>query len=170
MKLITSMFVAMLAVFASVAHAGDLPGNFYVGADVGRSSYTSPGLTDTRATSYGVNGGYAYTKNLAVEASYADLGDVATGAVKTKANVTDLAAVGTYNISNAFAMYGRLGYAWADTDTAGATTRHDSVTYGAGVSYRLTDAIDLRGGMKRYGLSGSSHVTNLNAGLRYNFK
>lgn len=160
----------LLALVLSAMSVSAQAAGWFVGADAGQSRYASAGLTDSGATSYGVNGGYAYNDNLAVEVAYTDLGRVAAGAVPVKAKVADMAAVGTYNVSPDFTVFGRLGYASVNTSAAGTSISHDSLTYGAGVSYSLTDAVSLRGGVNRYNLTGSDHANNINAGLRYSFK
>lgn len=160
------LLALILSATAMSANAGD----WYIGADVGQANHSPAAYTDDTDTSFGVNAGYAYTKNLAVEVAYTDLGNAATGAVGTKTKAADISAVGTYDLGGGYGLFGRLGYASVESTTLAAANRHESLTYGAGASYRLTEAWGVRGGVNRYNLAGGDHVTNVGLGLRYSFQ
>lgn len=128
-------------------------GGWFVGGDVGRSSYSDAALTQSNATSVDLNLGYNYNKNLGVEVAYADLGRVYVGAVPVKAKEASMSALVAYPINGSnFGLYGRLGYGVADLNTGNTSARHDGLIYGAGVSYRLNDNYSLRAGVNRYPL------------------
>ncbi|WP_374353000.1 outer membrane beta-barrel protein, partial [Chitinimonas sp.] len=118
-----TLIAALLAVAAVSAPA--LADGFYVGADVGRSQLDGlsgvAGISDSnvKATSAGVFGGYAFSPSWAVELGYHGLGK-GTGQTKfknvavnydTKVKATTLSVIGSYGVSDAFSVYGRLGYA-----------------------------------------------------------
>lgn len=159
------LFALILSAFAAQAQAGE----WFAGASVGSAHYSPAAYTDKNGTAWGLNGGYAYNSNLAAEASYVDLGKGAVGVNGVKSKAASIAAVGTYHLNDKFCLFGRLGYASVDTSGAAGGNRHNAPTYGAGVSYGLTDAVSLRGGVDRYSMAFGDHATSVNAGLRYSF-
>lgn len=160
-------FLALvLSSIAISANAGD----WYIGADAGQANHSLAAYTDDISTSLGVNVGYAYTSNLAVEVAYTDIGSTSTGTVGTKTHAADISAVGSYDLGSGCSLFGRVGYASVESVTSAVTNRHESLTYGAGMSYRLTDAWSVRGGVNRYNLAGGDHVASMGFGLRYSFR
>jgi len=169
-SMLKSVFLAA-AFLASAAASAATDGHFYLGADIGSARSSVPGLIKTSATDFGVTAGYAYTKNFAFEVSHSDLGRVASTTAQSKTKVNDIAAVGTYNINDKSAVFGRLGYAMLDTSMTGSpVSTHYSATFGAGVSYSIADNIDLRAELDRYSLNSTDHINTMNIGARYTFK
>jgi OOP family OmpA-OmpF porin len=193
------------------AHAAD--SGFYVGAGVGASQLAEKnGGVDTglaaqgigsassikkNATTFGLNLGYQFTPNWAVEGGYTDLGshDI-NGTVsspasdglsgKVKARMWNVAAVGTLPLEGGFGVYAKLGVARTDTkvdiaSTTGATTPLDtkddrwSPLIGVGALYRINENLDATVEYNRIDRLGSDNSTGrfdantVMAGLRYRF-
>lgn len=161
-----NILALILSAIAVSANAGD----WYVGADAGQSKHSPVAYTDDAGSLYGVNAGYAYNNNLAVEITHADLGRTAVGAIDARTTAADISVIGTVEVGARYGLYGRLGYAAVESTSLSAVSRRESLAYGAGVSYRLTDVWSVRGGLNRYGVAGGDHVTNAGLGLRYNFR
>src|SRR5919201_81955 len=94
----------------------------YVGGSVGQSRFKADcsGLDcDKNDTSFRLFGGYQFTRNIAVELGYADLGKLKvsgtvfgvpiSGAVE--ATAWDLSGVFSWPFANQFGVFGRLGVA-----------------------------------------------------------
>lgn len=160
MKKIIAVLLLSTAVAAPTFAADD---GFYAGVTLGRSNTDNPyiGTTTTKDTDTvaGILGGYQYTKNWGVEAFYTGAGKLTStggGSVGTsKADAWGLVGVGTLPLSDAFSLYGKLGYASTKTSAssapaglAGATRK--AATYGLGGVYNATPAIGIRFGWDRY--------------------
>jgi len=164
MKIIVAS-VALLAVSGS-AYAqgylgfGVLRGNISVpsmSGSVGGVAVTGSG-DNTSDTGFKLFGGYNFTPNWGAEAAYNDFGNSYSmkgtiGAVPysvsgSKAKNWSLAGVGTLPLSNEFSVFGKLGWAWNDSNGGTATSAGTSVTlgsnrrsqplYGVGASYAFT--------------------------------
>lgn len=170
------------------AFAAD-PG-FYAGADVGRSitGTIAPGavMTQSKSVVGGVFLGYHFTQNWGVEGIYTGGGKFATtgprGAVSSgKADVFGIGVVGTLPLSDAFSLYGKLGYARTVTTESSAPaglsgTNRSGATYGLGAQYNVTPQVGIRLGWDRYGaaVSEAGATSNFNTnvwslGALYNF-
>ncbi len=161
MKKIIAVLLLSTAVAAPAFAADD---GFYAGVTLGRSNTDNPiiGTTTTKDTDTvaGILGGYQYTKNWGVEAFYTGAGklEIACGAGCSgsgKADAWGIVGVGTLPLSDAFSLYGKLGYASTKTSAssapaglAGATRK--AATYGLGGVYNATPAIGIRFGWDRY--------------------
>ena len=157
------------AAVAAPAFAAD--NGFYVGVDVGRSSTGNPypgiPMTKSSDTVGGIFAGYQFTKNWGAEVFYTGAGKFAatsaTGITGNgKADVWGLVGTGTLPLSDAFSLYGKLGYASAKTTTSipagfaltGAT--RGAATYGLGAVYNVTPAVGIRLGWDRYAAATQS--------------
>ncbi|MDH3469002.1 MAG: porin family protein [Gammaproteobacteria bacterium] len=61
-------------------------------------------------TTWGIRGGYMFNKWFGVEAGYIDLGDYTGGSgVTIDANTWQLAAVGNWDVTKQFGLYGKVG-------------------------------------------------------------
>ncbi len=169
MKKIAATLLLSSAV-AAPAFAADE--GFYAGVTLGTARTSNPfanaTLTKSSDTVFGVLGGYQFTKNWGAEAFYTTAGkfnavagaNTATG----KSNAWGAAAVGTLPLSDAFSLYGKLGYANVKTsasstlgDVTGAT-RND-VTVGLGGIYNVNQSVGIRFGWDRYGASVSTALS-----------
>ena len=169
-----------LAGFTSLsAHAADKEQGFYMGADVGRAKQNLIAgnlSSDRNATSLNLYGGYQIDKHFAVELGYADLGKAKIGdtSAKTKALNADLLA--STALTPELSVYGRLGAARYDRNLAGSSEHSVGFKLGAGMEYKLSEQLSLRGEVTRYnnlptaaGLGYERTANNVSAGLKYRF-
>ncbi|HEX5338038.1 MAG TPA: outer membrane beta-barrel protein [Gallionella sp.] len=189
--------LAVALLFAAApAFAGsvDMTG-FYAGATLGTgsASFSAPAgsaLIVEKANNkpvYGVFGGYHYNKNLAVElaysgASYFYTTNPATGAKYLSKQIAfSVAAVGTYPVSDAFSVFGKLGVANTSSENnavAEQNTNRFAPTFGVGAEYKFTPNISGRLGVDVYSVAATipttlvkqnSTATVVNAGVSYSF-
>jgi OOP family OmpA-OmpF porin len=149
-------------------------GKFYLGLDVGRSKLDATvsqqffgsrvGRESGNDTGYKLRVGYQFIRYVALEAGYADFGEIsihdipyncippATGCrfdVRSKTNGAFANVVGSWPFADGWALNGRLGAMRARVSTTeenpvvASTRRHYSdintaVAYGAGLSYSLS--------------------------------
>ena len=160
---------AALAILSSAAVAADRA-PIYVGADLGTTKIDNIG---DRSNSYGIFAGYQLTPQFAIEAGYRRLADYDLSVGALRGNVTldqtALSVVGTLPLSNAFNVYGRLGYNHlkAKASLAGATgsDNESGVLYGIGLGYAFTGTVSGRVEIQR----PSSDSSNLSAGISFAF-
>lgn len=141
--------------------------------------YAAPTVDDTSSRAL-VFGGYRWRNDVAVEASFssldryalrpADAGGMRQGvglSIPASAGISDLQTHGwnvdvftSWTFYKAFALYGRLGYAQADTAPLFGSTAsvapdirrlRDGVNYGLGVRYDMNSALGLRLEYGRFG-------------------
>ena len=138
---------------------------FYAGVTVGQAradSYaSSASLSKSTDTVASILAGYQFNKNLGIEAFYGGAGKfTGTNTVGTtgsgKADVFGVDVVGTLPLTDAFSLYGKLGYASSKTTASssngimtGAT--RSAATYGLGLQYDVSSAVGIRAGWDRYG-------------------
>lgn len=158
-----SLTVALLsAAFAAPAFAAEE--GFYAGVTLGQaraSSYSSAAtLTKSTETVYGILAGYQFTRNFGGEVFFTGAGKFvgSAGAVTAsgKADAFGISAVATLPLSDAFSLYGKLGYASTKTTASSsngilAGASRDDVTYGLGATYHVNPSVGIRFGWDRYG-------------------
>ena len=177
------------AVVAAPAFAAD--NGFYIGADLGRSSTSAAAgavLTKSSDTVFGVLAGYQFTKNWGAEAFYTGAGkwtaqDTAGLAnVNGKADTWGVVGTGTLPLSDAFSLYGKLGYASTKTtvscsviiggaacgNAGPSNATRGAATYGLGAIYNVTPAVGIRFGWDRYGAAVTNSVNGGGAKNNYN--
>lgn len=172
------------------AQSADKAG-WYAGIDLGRSrlgmsgsdldgAFANQGLgtsssIDRSGTAYGINGGYRFNQNFAVEAGLARLGDFdyssSTGSDTLsghyKANALSLAAVGIYPLGTSWSLYGKAGLAHTKVDldassasgaTAVSNESHSGTGFlvGAGLTYDFARNYFAKAGWDRYSHVGDS--------------
>jgi OOP family OmpA-OmpF porin len=158
----TVIATLLFAAFATPAFAADE--GFYAGVTLGQAraaSYSSAvTLTKSTETVYGILAGYQFTKNLGGEVFYTGAGKFAgsAGAVTAsgKADAFGVNAIATLPLSDAFSLYGKLGYASTKTTASSsngilAGKTRDDVTYGLGATYNINSSVGIRFGWDRYG-------------------
>lgn len=171
---------SLIALASFTAHAADKEQGFYMGADIGRAkqNLSDGGLSsDRNANSLNLYGGYKIDKNFAVELGYADLGKAKIGdaSAKTKALNADLLA--STALTQDLSLYGRLGAARYDRDFSTGSGDHTvGFKVGAGLEYKLSEQLSLRGEVTRYnnlptadGQGFGRSANNVSAGLKYRF-
>jgi OmpA-OmpF porin, OOP family len=119
------------------------------------------GTVDGKDTGWKIFGGYMFNRHFGVEAAYVNLGEVSYSGTFGGFPVTDgkievtgfnIAALGSYPISEQFSVFGKLGLFMWDaeaSDTTGGAPFSDTadgtdVSFGVGVSYNFTRNLGLR--------------------------
>jgi outer membrane autotransporter protein len=132
---------------------------------LGGLSVQNSSASDGTALSGGI--GYQINEMFAVEASYLDTGTFkyrATVAgtptsLDVSASTLHLAGLAFLPVGERFSLYGKVGYTsgnlGGDVKVGGQTfkfegTTDDSVGYGVGVRFKVSDKISIRGGYDRY--------------------
>ena len=116
-----------------------------------------------------------------MEGGYANLNDMSavngTARAEVESNAWTLAAVGSYPLTDRFAVMAKLGAAYVQTNTSvkvgtAITQRggNDSYepTYGVGVKYALLDNVDLRAEWERFDLD-DYNIDLMTAGFAVKF-
>lgn len=183
---------------APAAHAGEESGGYF-GAGIGQS-YVSGYCSDTagavvtscddKDTSFKVFGGYRFTRNVAVEAAYVDLGKYrATGSflgapfdVNSKLTGVTLQGVGIVPFGNEFSLMGRVGAIFWDLKTSatvggfpGSTSDNGvDLALGVGAQYKFTPRFGVRGDLDYYpnlgnNDTGEDNVTAVSIGVVFLF-
>ncbi|HLO94445.1 MAG TPA: outer membrane beta-barrel protein [Burkholderiaceae bacterium] len=171
---------SLIALASFTAHAADKEQGFYMGADIGRAKQNLDAgnlSSDRNTNSLNLYGGYKIDKNFAVELGYADLGKAKIGdaSAKTKALNADLLA--STALTQDLSLYGRLGAARYDRDFSTGSGDHTvGFKVGAGLEYKLSEQLSLRGEVTRYnnlptadGQGFGRSANNVSAGLKYRF-
>jgi OOP family OmpA-OmpF porin len=189
-----SLLLAQGAAMAQTA-----PSNWYVGGAVGASSLkpkvnnqSIPGNQDTSDVGVKLFGGYKFSENWAAEVQYYDLGkwrysdSGITGQAKVEG--VSISVVGSYPLSNAFSLLGKVGVSTQNfnaraTDTTNGNTLtlkgHATVpVVGFGFEYAFNSSMSLRTEYEYFGVptlarAGNdrlkSHTALLSVGVSYKF-
>jgi OOP family OmpA-OmpF porin len=167
---------------APAAHAGEESGGYF-GAGIGQASasdYCSgpAGFAvtscDNKDTSFKIFGGYRFTRNIAAEVAYVDLGKYrATGSfggipfdVHTELTGVTVQAVGIVPFGNEFSLMGRIGAIFWDLNTSGTVGSFpggtgDSgvdIALGAGAQYKFARNFAVRADLDYYPNLGNSNT------------
>ncbi len=169
---------------------------FYLGGSVGRSdtnndtaAFAALGATvlgsDEKDTGWKLFGGYQFTKNWSVEASYVDLGKFGvTGRIgalpfTASAKVTGyaLAAVGTLPVSQNFDLFAKVGIVHSRvkssaTVAAAAAAANDNDTdwtAGIGAKYNVNKNFAIRAEIERYEAGSSGNANLYSIGVQFKF-
>ena len=176
-KYLTTSVLAT-ALFSSSVFADS---NFYLGASVGQSEVDygegQSFVTDDKDTSLEIFGGYKFSENLAVELAYQDFGEN-TAFFSGDTLIADgyafsLSLVGALPVNEKLSVYGKLGVAHAEADANGQNTfirssvSDDDFLYGVGLTYGLTESVDLRFEWEH--IDTFYEVDTLSLGVSYNF-
>lgn len=164
------LFLASLLALFTHTVAADASG-FYVGAGIGSADVDASGYNNSTAAK--VFGGYNFTKNIGVEAAYADLGKFEVkGAFFPAGNTVNglqVAVVGMLPMSNEFSFIGKLGaYSWTlkvNPCLSGCTSTDASAFAGVGVQYMFTKNVGMRGEVEAFNDIGGADIISLTAGI-----
>jgi len=201
-------FVLTLSSGLVAAQSADKAG-WYAGLDLGRSRLGMSGAdidgalanqgvggsssVDRSDTGFGINGGYRFNRNFAVEAGWARLGDFSyssnTGTDtidgKFKANALSLAGLGIYPLTPNWSVYGKAGLARTSVDleassetgaTAVSNQSHAGVGWllGAGLTYDFSGGVFTKLGWDHYASVGDAStgqsaidMYSLGVGMRF---
>jgi OOP family OmpA-OmpF porin len=173
--------------FAAPAHAqlqfGRMDTSLYIGGAVGASRFKHacedvPVSCDRTDTAWKAFVGYQFTPNIGIEGGYVDMGKAtANGFVggafvdaNAKVRGVELVAVGTYPITNQFAVYGKLGAIRSRVSvsatavvpgfaaTVSDSSRSTDLTFGLGARYFFTPNFGGRAEWQRYQKVGNSTI------------
>jgi len=166
-KITTAVALLGLGAFVAAPAAFAADAQYYVGASVGQAKAkgfctfsTAIGATscDDKDTGFKFFGGYQFDKNWAVEATYMDMGDAIGTAVGGSATLKTtgwgLAGVGTMPVSDAFSVFGKLGFLRSEaklnvTGNPEFKGAGSTANIGFGASYNFTKTVALRAEWER---------------------
>ena len=157
--------LAILAAIASPALADDT-GKYYVAGDFGKMTYSNsnPGGADfSNPNAMRISGGYHFSPIFAVEGGYAVVGDSTlnsgTGSATIRNSAVQVAAIGTYPVSDTFDLFGKLGVsvnsikASGTGSMSGLNVSHStswSSMIGIGVQYNVNQQFGIRAQYERF--------------------
>lgn len=175
------IIVALLSAFAATPALADNTGKMYIAGDLGSATYNNmspfpnPGVVRFAVGSH-------FSRNLALEVGYSIFGDstLISGAnsATISASSFQIAAVGSFPLSEQFDLIGKLGLARNSakgTSNFGvsATTSQSDLLVGLGAQYHLNSQVSLRAQYDNYGKfeSGTApmEATAFSLGMVYNF-
>jgi opacity protein-like surface antigen len=160
----------------------------YIGASAGQSKFKTDchdSLTeffdcDKRDTGFKVYAGGKMNDWLGLEVGYTDFGKVAASGGQTEAWAVPISLVAGAPLGERFGVFGKVGGLYGHTDvTANAETLVETGhktgwgwTYGAGATFAITPAVQLRADYDRYKLDfvgGRRDIDMLTAGVQMRF-
>ncbi|MGD9661343.1 MAG: porin family protein [Porticoccaceae bacterium] len=183
---ICAFAAALLPTGAALAQQADhnLDEGFYLGASYG--GYKARGGDfDDENDLYEILLGYQITPYLGVEANYTDFGSYGSSAASADVDGVGLGVVGQFPLSNSFAIYAKAGQFWWDGDVTAVNVNRsfddDSLFYGVGTKFRITEALGVTAEYKRYDIEFDNRdfpeplrdqdtdLDTLTLGVRYSF-
>lgn len=157
---------------------------FYAGVSVGAAtvdacgSAGALGLTacDDSDTGWKIFGGYDLTENFALEAAWADLGEMTasapgvSGGIEADGVIMDIK--GTLPLADQFGIFGKVGFIMWEAEGSGALSGLDDdgtdFAYGVGAQYMLNEQFSIIGEWERFDFD-SDDVDLLSAGIMMKF-
>jgi len=149
MKMAPSMIaIAMAALGATAAHAAD---DIYFGAGVGAAHFNGlnkingggyEGTEDAAAANAFM--GYNFTENFGTELGYQYTGRGNTDGNRYESQGATLSGIARLPVGNDFSLFAEGGAYWGHTDGLGVSDTKVSPLAGAGVTYKVNDALDLQ--------------------------
>jgi len=173
---INKVIVASALALSGVLAAAQASAQAFVGGSIGQSDIgdeITSGLIDAnqsvdgKDTAWKIFGGYMFNRNFGLEAAYVNLGEVSysgtfggapvTGG-KVEVNGFNVAALGSYPVTEQFSVFGKVGlFIWeADaSDTTGGlpfSAKDDGtdISFGLGVGYSFTGNLGVRAEWERF--------------------
>jgi OmpA-OmpF porin, OOP family len=168
---VAAALLLTLAGGAAQAQSGEARG-WYGAIDLGQGRARVDGLEDNRDTSLGLDAGYRFNRNFALEGGYTRLGDFSPS---YKARALSLSAIGLLPLEERFSLYGKAGVARTRAETDSATDNANSLVFGAGVRYDITSQWFAKAGWDHYTKvggpdTGSGHADVLAVGVGLQFR
>ena len=166
---------------APAAHAGEESGGYF-GAAIGQASVSdycsnTGGIVvtscDDKDTSFKIFGGFRFTRNVAVEVAYVDLGKYPAtvllgGPINVNVELTGVTvqAVGIVPFGNEFSVMGRIGAILWDLNSSASVpgfsiANSDSgvdIAMGVGAQYKFTRNFGIRADLDYYPNLGNSNT------------
>ena len=189
---ISALLAGTVLAFSAPAAFAQAQG-LYIGGSIGQAQAdgfcdSEPGFTvtscDDKDTGWKAFLGYRVNRNLAVEGSYMNGGELGgtvnsffgTGTVKTDVTAWGIAALGILPLSERFELFGKLGFVRGESDsdvTINGTpipSDDDSgteLTYGIGVVYNITRSLGIRAEWENV---DDADISLLSIGIQYKFQ
>lgn len=160
------------------AHAQEDAG-IYFGASVGEAKNEVDEFKGSD-TAFKLTGGYAFNKYFSVELAYLDAGKQADTIdqlrIQTESSGVIASALVSLPVGDAFSLFGKLGYAFYDSDTtmrlgdqvARASESENDLAYGAGLEVAITRGLRLRAEYEAVNVS-EGNFDIVSAGVTYKF-
>jgi OOP family OmpA-OmpF porin len=157
-KWLVALLSAAAMTFSAGAMAQGMMSGGYVGLDVGQTD-----VGDEDDTGFKIFGGYQFHRNVAAELGYGMLFD--TGGVEVTS--LEAVAVGMFPLANQFSIFGKLGFAMLEAETAFGSEDETEITWGIGAQYDVTRNLGLRLQWQRYETDDS--IDFLSIGVLWKF-
>ncbi len=148
MKMAPSLIaIAMAALGTTTAYAAD---DIYFGAGVGATHFNGlnkiEGVTagEEDATAVNVFAGYNFNEYFGSELGYQYTGRGNTDGNRYESQGATLSGIARLPLGNDFSLFGEAGAYWGHTDGLGISDTKVSPLAGAGVTYKVNDALDLQ--------------------------
>ena len=158
--------LAALALTALSASAAD--NSWYVGADIGSTTFKVTGDSDSK-TGYGALVGYTLNQNIAFEGSVRRLGSESGVDV----NAWQASVLGLLPLNQQFTVYGRLGVTRNSLDISqnnvDVSVNKTRALIGVGVDYKIDKNWALRAEYNDLGDNYNVRIDQFNVGVTYRF-
>ncbi|MBJ7311679.1 outer membrane beta-barrel protein [Rugamonas sp. CCM 8940] len=168
----TRAALSTLLLASSAAYAAEFDPGIYVGSDIGRSSYSQPGVSNGDLA-LGLKLGYQATPNFGAEIIARSLSFRIDGLFSDSAYYPEshigVAAVGKIPLNDRFSLYGRLGVGRTKMHSARVANKDQNETealFGGGVSYAFSPKWQMSLEAIRF---NKSELTLVTLGVQYNF-
>lgn len=159
--MIKQIAAAILMAATSFAASATEATPYYIGVDAGKTKVDHFG----NDTSFGVFGGYKFTPNVAVEASFRKLGEFGFYGVTTDVKQTAISVLVSAPVADKLSVYGRIGYNRLEVSARGFKDHDNKGLYGIGASYDVAKNVAARVEWQR----PSNDSQNLSVGVSYAF-
>lgn len=143
----------------------------YAGLKGGTGQYKTPTSAGS-SNSYGATFGHRYSQLFGVEAEYTYLGKYSDAVSSGHATAFSVSALHYLNLSDSFALFGKLGLAYTNTQNAPAAGGADTnITYGIGMDWQVSCDVGLRLEFDKYSLNtpANTQATNAYVGVNLSF-
>lgn len=159
--MIKQIAAAILMAATSFAASATEATPYYIGVDAGVSKLDHV----DNENSFGIFGGYKFTPNVAVEASFRKLGKFGIYGVNVDTKQTAISVLGSAPVAANLSVYGRIGYNRLEASARGYKEHDNKGVYGVGLSYDVAKNVAARVEWQR----PSSDSQNLSVGVSYAF-
>lgn len=172
----------MIALIAAAALAPAAQAQNYIGASAGKAEQKLdvPGFVSAKDsdTAFKLYGGHQFNKHVGIEGGYTHFGTAEAGAGESKANAIYVAATGTLQLTDSFALIGKAGVANTRTTLSGGGLedkyRETKPMVGVGATFAITPTalavVEYEAFGKTVDEDGFNVKSNvLSAGVRFNF-
>ncbi len=181
--MIPALTIALLGPSSGFAQGGQEQG-LYIGGNYGGYKARGGDFDDENDLYEGLVG-VQVSPYLAIEANYTDFGSYGSSSASAEVDGLGAALVGQLPLTDSLALYAKGGWFWWDGDVEVLGVRRefddDTPFYGAGVRFRVSDALGLNVEYKRYEIefdggafplpprADDTDLDTLTLGLRYSF-